>query len=240
MMDDRGVSEVVGYVLTFSLITMTIAIVFTAGLGGLQDAQRTEQINNVERAFDVFSSNVDEVHRTEAPSRSTEMRLSGGTLAYGDPVTVTIDAGEPNPPSFETRPLVYRNGDTEIVYSMGGIVRTNGEHSVLLRDPPSVLGTRSTVPILVTTTPGDQDSIQGHRTVLVTSTHQRTKLLQSRTDQPVMITIESPRADAWGRYLERSESEHLSITSTSENTVTYTIDTDGTSVSVTWVRLRFR
>lgn len=168
------------------------------------------------------------------------MRLSGGTLAYGEPVTVTIDAGETNPPSFETRPLVYRNGDTEIVYSLGGIIRTDGEHSVLLSEPPSVVDDRSMVPMLVTTTPGDQDSIEGYRTALVTSTYQRTELVHPQTDQPITVTIESPRTDAWERYLERSESEHLLIISANENTVTYKINADSTSVSVTWVRLRFR
>jgi hypothetical protein len=239
-MDDRGVSEVVGFVLVFSVITMTIGIVSVVGLGGLQDAQQAEQVNNVERAFDVFATNADEIHRNDAPSRSTEMRLAGGTLTYGDPVTVTIDAGEQDPREFDTRPLVYRNAETEIVYELGGIIRTDGEHSVLLSGPPSVVSDRSTVPILVTTTPGDQDSIDGHRTVLVSSTHQRTDFVQQPTDQPVAITIESPRADAWERHFERPESQHLEVTSTDENSVTFEIDADGTSVSVTWIRLRFR
>lgn len=239
--DDRAVSEVLGFVLTFSLITMTVVIVFAVGFGGLQDAQRTEQVNNVERAFDVLTTNVDEVHREGAPSRSTEMRLSGGTLAYGDPVTVTVDTSEWEPDEaleFETRPLIYRNGDTEIVYELGGVIRTDGDHNVLLSDPPLVVGDRSTLPLLVTTTPGDQNSISGQRTVLVTSSHQRTDLVQLPPDPSVTVSIESPRADAWERYLKRTgfdvEKE------TNENTVEFTIDSNSTSVSVTWVRMGLR
>lgn len=84
-MDNRAVSEVVGFVLTFSLVTMAIAIVFTAGFGGLQDTQQAEQVNNVERAFDVLDTNVQEVQRQEAPSRATEMRLSGGAAGVRRP-----------------------------------------------------------------------------------------------------------------------------------------------------------
>lgn len=240
MSDDRAVSEVLGFVLTFSLITVTIAIVFTVGFGGLQDAQQAEQVNNVERAFEVLTTNIDEVHRQGAPSRSTEMRLSGGTLAYGDPVTITIDSPEINATVLETRPLIYRNDDTEIVYELGGVVRTDGGHSVLLRDPPFVVGERSTIPLLVTTEPGNQGSISGQRTVLVTSSYQRTGFVHLRTNEPVTITLDSPRADAWERYLERAGNEHLSISATGENTVTYEIDANSTSVSATWVRLRFR
>lgn len=243
MSDDRAVSETLGFVLTFSLITVTIAIVFTVGFGGLQDAQHAEQVNNVERAFDVLATNVDEIHREGAPSRSTEMRLSGGTLAHGDPVTVTVEVGENNESldtnaSFDTHPLVYRNGDTEIVYELGGIIRTDGDNGVLLSEPPFVVGDRSAVPILVTTTPGDRDTVGEHRTVLVSSTHQRTTLVQQPTNQTVRITIESPRADAWERYLEGSKFEVKE--DTDENSVTFEIESDGTSVSVTWVRLRFR
>ena len=40
--DDRGVSETIGFVLVFALITSTIAVTFTVGLGGLEDAQLAE------------------------------------------------------------------------------------------------------------------------------------------------------------------------------------------------------
>lgn len=239
MSDDRAVSNVLGFVLTFSLITMTIALVFTTGLGGLQDAQRAEQVNNVERAFDVLATNVDGVHREGAPSRSTEIRLSGGTLAHGDPVAVTAEWGENNTTKFETHPLVYRNDETEIVYELGGVVRTDGDQSSLLSEPPFVVGERSTLPLLVTTTPGDQSSIGGQQTVLVTSSHQRTDLVQLPPDRSVTVTIDSPRADAWERYLERTGFEVVEE-ETDENTVEFMIDSNSTSVSVTWVRLRFR
>jgi len=37
--DERGVSNVVGYVLVFSLVTMTIGTVFAVGITGLEDRQ---------------------------------------------------------------------------------------------------------------------------------------------------------------------------------------------------------
>ncbi|ADJ15563.1 DUF7289 family protein [Halalkalicoccus jeotgali] len=244
MSDDRAVSEVLGFVLTFSLITMTIALVFTAGFGGLQDAQHTERVTNVERAFEVLGTNVEEVHLDGAPSRSTEMRLSGGTLAHGEPVRVTVEWGEnsENSSTFETYPLVYRNGDTEIAYELGGIVRTDGDHGVMLGGPPLIVGERSTLPLLVTTTPGDRASIAGQRTVLVTSSHQRTQLHVVRSEEPVTVVIESPRADVWERYLDRSELEPNRTGDTVEFTIDCesTVDCEYTSVSVTWVRLRLR
>ncbi len=244
MRDDRGVSEVLGFVLTFSLITMTIALVFTVGFGGLQDAQRAERINNVERAFDVLDTNVEDIHRNGAPSRSTEMRLAGGQLAFGDPTTVTI-AAENDTTTIETRPLVYRDGDTDIVYELGGVIRTDGDASVMLDEPGYLLNEgRSSIPLLVTTKPSDQTAVGGHRTVLVRSTSQYTEIIHPRTaeNETVTITIDSPRADAWERYFERQDGGTVEPTE-SDTTVEYTINGDGTeretSVSATWVRFRF-
>lgn len=242
-MDDRAVSEVVGFVLTFSLITMTITIVFTAGLGGLQDAQRTEQINNVERAFDVLDTNVQEVQRQEAPSRATEMRLSGGRLGFGEPTSITITIhidGNSESTTVETRPLVYTNGDTEIAYELGAIVRTEDGGSVMLTDPGYVLNDdRSVVPLLITTKPSDQTAISGHRTVLVHGSHQHTDLLVPSTTDKVTVMVESPRVDAWERYFDRTaERRGVGSVSRTDDTVKYTVTEGEKSVPVTWVRLR--
>lgn len=238
MMDDRAVSEVVGFVLVFSLVTMTIAIVFAVGFGGLQDAQRTEQVNNVERAFDVLDTNVAEVGHQGAPSRATEMRLSGGRLGFGDPTMVTVDVDDgTEATTIETRPLVYADGDTEIAYELGAIVRTDGGGSVLLTDPGHVLNDdRSSIPLLITTKPSDQTAINGHRTVLIRGSHQHTDLLVPATTDAVTITVESSRTDVWERYFERQEAG--SVTRTSDTTVEFVLDDGETSVSVTWIRLR--
>lgn len=241
MTDDRAVSEVVGFVLVFSLVTMTIAVVFTAGFGGLQDAQRTEQVNNVERAFDVLDTNVEEVGRQGAPSRATEMRLSGGQLGFGEPTTITVDVNDGTEATVvETRPLVYVNGDTEIAYELGAIVRTDDGGSVMLTPPGHVLNDdRSAIPLLVTTKPSDQTSISGHRTVLVRGSHQHTDLLVPSTTDAVTVTVESSRADVWERYFERAaEQQTGGSVSRTGDTIEYTITGGEKSVTISWIRFR--
>jgi hypothetical protein len=242
-MDDRGVSEVVGFVLVFSVITMTIGIVSVVGLGGLHDAQQAEQVNNVERAFDVLDTNVKEIQRHEAPSRSTEIRLGGDRMEFGEVSTVTIE-GANEEATIETRPLVYTDGDIEIVYELGGIFRSDDGGSVMLKDPGYVLSDdRSSVLLLVTTKPSDQTGVAGHQTMLVRGSHQHTELLYHRTTDEVTVTIDSPRADAWEQYFERQaenqDAEPEDVLDRDDTKVEYTIEAGETSVSVTWIRLRF-
>jgi hypothetical protein len=206
--DSRGVSDVVGYVLIFSLITATVGVVTVVGFGTLEDRQAAERINNVERAFDVFSNNMENVYRDGAPSRATEMRLAGGTLRHGDSVTITIEADSGENVTAVSSPLVYEDGSSRIVYSAGAILRTDGEASVMLRDPPfrTNLSTASFPLIEMFRTSGAQTvSMEG--TVRVTSTARQinTTVPPSFSDPSAggyNITIETPRGDAWERYFD--------------------------------------
>ena len=76
----RAVSEIIGFVLVFSLILGTITIVYVGGLSGLDDARNAERVNNAERAFDVMANNFQQMGRGDAPNRATEIKLADAQL----------------------------------------------------------------------------------------------------------------------------------------------------------------
>ncbi|WP_299233345.1 DUF7289 family protein [Natronomonas sp.] len=207
-MNDRGVSDIVGYVLIFSLIIATVGVVTTVGFSTLEDRQSAERINNVERAFDVFAANVEDVYREGAPSRATELRLSGGTLRHGDVVRITVaDADDPsrNVTAF-ARPLVYAEGDTEIVYAAGAVFRSGPDSSVMIRDPPfSSGGQTATLPLVETFRTTGPRTVSTDGTVRVTSTARAINTTTSPSfdgADSYTVTVESPRAGAWARYFD--------------------------------------
>jgi len=144
--DERGVSNVVGYVLVFSLVTMTIGTVFAVGITGLEDRQEAERVANVERAFDVFDDNLRDVQRYGDPSRSTEIRLSGGTLSVAETTTVELrNASDGVVRGFEFRSLTYANGDTTIAYE-GGVVPKRRRRAAMRSEPRFVAADGRTTP----------------------------------------------------------------------------------------------
>lgn len=237
MTDDRGVSEVIGFVLVFSLITMTIAIVFTAGLGGLQDAQQAEQVNNVERAFDVMGDNLAKVQSQQAPSRTTEVKLLDGSIGLQDETTITVrvidketgetktdeETGEKIERTVTSRPIVYSDGGSRsIVYEGGAIFRTDGESSVMLREPRHIRDEeRIVLPVVVTD--GSQTSLSGGGTVLIAGEGQSWNVDDySDATGTVQIEIESPRSDAWARYFD--EIDGLTEAEIGENRIVYEVE----------------
>jgi len=240
-MTDRAVSDVVGYVLIFSLIVATVGVVTTVGFGTLDDRQTAEQINNAERAFDVFANNMENVYRDGSPSRATEMRLSGGTLQYGEPVNITIqDADNPDVNhTVRITPLVYSEGDTEIVYEGGAIIRDDGDGMVMRRAPPFRIDADQTLlPFVRTTRAVGDTSVSRDGTIRVesvrTNINTTTRQQLSEADNLTLV-VDSPRQEAWNRYLEeqveREEDEY------EDGTLTF--QTEELSVPRFRIQLRF-
>lgn len=251
-MNDRAVSETMGFIFAFALVTATVASVYTFGMAGLLSAQRGEQVNNAERAFDVLADNLGDIHRGAAPSRATEISLAGATLSVGEPITVTVEAIEDGEPlnnatvSMHPRPIVYSGiQDSTIVYVAGAVIRTDRNASTMSVEPGFAITNRNAMLPFVHTYPsGGTTSLGGDTTVLVVARQQNSKLARefhtgtdpSDPDANVTVTVESPRAEAWYRYFE-SQSLGVVTYDQENDIVTYEFQTDRVFVPETGIEV---
>ncbi|MYL18243.1 DUF7289 family protein [Halorubrum distributum] len=226
---DRGVSETVGFVLVFALIATTIAVTFTVGLGGLEDAQLAERDNNVERAFDVLHDNLNDLSRDGVPSRATELRLGGGELAFNDESEFRLNGTGFESQVIEGGSLTYRGaGDTRIVYENGAVFRMDGDNGVMIREPDLLVG--DTVVYSLYGLDGPAESVSGDRTVLVVG--ERTDREVAADDRTaagnVTLDINSTQAIVWERYYSDLADEHegiaVSTNDSADLTVTFVAD----------------
>ncbi|USZ68804.1 hypothetical protein NGM10_03485 [Halorussus salilacus] len=256
MMDDRAVSETLGFVFAFALVTASVGAVYTTGIGGLQDAREDEQVTNAVRAMDVLADNVRDVTTADAPSRATELKLSGATLRYGDPVEIEVQANTTDPDDDRnatyrttTRPLVYDAPAGEVVYANGATFRVDDGRAAMRSEPGFVVGegeeNTSVVPLVLTYPRGDSGGVGGSGTVLVVA-HRQSVELDGRFDTPaesgetdarINVTVDSPRADAWGRYFEAQGMDRIDH---GEGSVTYQFHTDGLVVPEAAVEFELR
>lgn len=218
-MTERGVSDVIGFILVFSLVISTVAVVYVSGFGGLENARDAERIGNAERAFDVMADNMADMYRTDAPSRKTALNLAGSELYIGEPTTFTVTVGDITDAGGNTivyqansRPLVYdaAGANTEIVYEAGAVIRTDGRNGVLLSEPPVLVTDDQVVltyVVLSGSSEASSESVAGDSTVLVRAERQGRNVLVSDDDgspKEVTFTVETTdtRADIWERHLE--------------------------------------
>lgn len=243
MMDRRGVSETIGFVFVFALVTASVGVVYTTGIGGLADARDDEQLTNAVRAFDVLDDNVEDLTREGAPSRATELKLSEATLGFDDPVTVEVQVNHTVTDAnatyrANTRPLVYSGAAGKVVFSAGATFRVDGDSAAMRNEPDLLVNERrSLVPLLVTYPRTGSGGVGGSSTVLLVAHRQSQQLdgefdtgPDSADEARVNVTVESPRAAAWGRYFEEQgmvpPPSNPSLADPDDGNVTYQFRTD--------------
>ncbi|MFT4883277.1 MAG: hypothetical protein ACI8U4_000780 [Natronomonas sp.] len=233
--DDRAVSEVIGFVMVFALVLGTVSVVYVAGIGGLNDTRDAERIQNAERAFDVLADNLQELGRSEAPNRATEIRLSESQLRVEERYRTRIRVNGTNVSSAAPRPIVFDGGTgTHIVYEQGAVIRNDLDGGVrMVRTPDYLFGANRTV-IRHIEPRGGQQNVGGSATALVRAERNDPFLVYGQNvsgeDMEFELQTTAGRAPAWEMYLNNQES--LSSCSTSpagaegDTTVTITCDLD--------------
>lgn len=203
-LDDRSVSEVVGYILVFGLVVTSIGIVTVAGTGTLEDAREDERVSNAERAFDVVADNMASIYERNSPSRATEIDLPDSQIVMGNEIRMTVEGDGQTLAKRDIQPIVFRlTEDRKLIYEAGAVFRVEDGGGVVLRDPPMLLNeNRVHVPVVETHTPGAASA--GSTTILLRGKSTERSVLASDTTgeyDELSIEIETTRYDLWERTL---------------------------------------
>lgn len=159
-MTERAISDLIGYVLVFSLVALAVGFVSVVGVSTLNDAKAAEQGSNAERAFDVMADNLEDVYQTGAPNRATEISLADAALHTTATATMNV-SGWNSSSSFTTGNvtsdiIVWEATDgppTQIVYAFGTVLRSQRVGGVVTRSGPFRFDTdRTIIPIVQTHT----------------------------------------------------------------------------------------
>ncbi|WP_306055567.1 DUF7289 family protein [Natronococcus wangiae] len=211
-MDDRAVSELVGYVILFGMVVLVASTIVVVGTSTLADSRDREQINNAEAAFEILAGNIDDQASDRAVGRSTEIRVSSADLYFGAEeeftVSVTPDGGTEQVYLMEGEPIVYESEHgSKVVYSNGALFRETDQESRMVTEPGFKVDTERTVLPHTSISGSDQYlSIGGSETVLVRTEQRTPRFYQNITADTYEIEIEvvteSARATTWEGYLE--------------------------------------
>lgn len=233
--DDRGVSELVGFVIVFGIIIGSVGILYMTGFSAMGAVQEQEQTRNAERAMDALAENLNDIVETEGVSyRSGELSLRQGTLSSAsDETAVAVDVpGEGWMNASGT--LSYESGGTEIVYEGGAVFRSTESGDWTIREPP-IRCTGDTAIISLVQLEVDETAVTAAGTRAISATHSKTTL--NRTDTTVTLEINSPRTAAWERSLDETGCEDS--VNKDDETVTFEIDKDNIVVRKTTMDLDY-
>ena len=194
---DRGVSDLLAFVLTFSIIITGIGIVSVGAYGSLGEYADREQVDGAERGLVAGATVLDDIHREDDLRRSFTLGLSDG-FVYLNESTVEVTVNGTGATMSAHNALEHRfdpqgAGPVSIAYEAGGIFRSN---AVGARYDPSIgcsAETNTAVVSLVNLTTTDSIAVSegySQQTVL------NPNALSLPQDAPVGVTEQTLSFDA--------------------------------------------
>ncbi|MHB9285708.1 hypothetical protein ACKVMT_01550 [Halobacteriales archaeon Cl-PHB] len=223
---DRGVTDVVAFVLMFSVIILSIGLVSTAGLDALEEMRDDEQLNSAERGMQTVASTLADVHRQGDSFRRVRLAPNHGHVRLAES-TLRVTAGgtiiERDVNALEHE-LQTDDGSVALVYESGAVFRTDGGSARFRPDWRCSPDTGLAVVSLVNLTTDGSLSVGGGQSsqlipdpegipsdAPVRSAGQSVEVNVVRTsatvayrgDGPVTIDVgDTVAPDQWGFYLE--------------------------------------
>lgn len=211
---DRGASEVVSFIITFSIITTMIGLLYTGGSVSMMEIQTGNQIQNAESVFMAMDDSFGELQEGQAPKRAGSLDLDvGASIAVLDESEVAVTVNGPGfSQTLQTRSLEYRLEDRAIAYETGAIFRTNDGASAMISRPSGIFcsptSNGSVVSIVTLVAPNGSSVASG--TATITGIQRSTTLLfpadraGGTAVENVTIDVTSPREPAWQQYFEET------------------------------------
>lgn len=92
---NRGVSDVVAFVLTFSIIITGVGVVSTGGFDRLTEFTADQQIDNSERGMEAAASTVDSLARSNDTYREFDLSLGGGNIWFNE-TAIAVESSDIN------------------------------------------------------------------------------------------------------------------------------------------------
>lgn len=209
--DNRGVRNVFGFVLAFSIVLLSVGIVATVGQNQIAEMSQTERLNNAENAMELIDTSLQQLQQQRAEVRSNEIDLASGSLAVTNGSTMTIQATGPDTDFRKTvsvGSLQYRFERTTITYQTGALFRTLGENPPALVSPPTMTCSNDVAMVsLIVIRANSTRTISGEFATVTgrARTHDllfpvnRTGAGSARDATKLNVTVSS-FADGWGQY----------------------------------------
>lgn len=223
LQSSRGVSDVLGYLMIFAIIITLAFIASTSGVADISQQQQTEQVQTVERGFEILDRDLETIQTHKDTRKTTPLNIQEGSIGYGEPATITIGKWDEGTNEFttdntsiETYPIRYQHtaSNTELIYEGGLLFNDRAGRNTLSRlDTEIVLHDSKAVIPVANIDPKDSSfAMAPSGTLNVQSTFvSDTQTVDSRTvtGDTIRIEVISENPSGWERQLRDEGFENV-------------------------------
>ena len=239
--NNSGVSPVIGMILILAIVTVSIGIIYTAGIPMIDNAKLNTHIQIAQNFFSVLHNDVEEVVRTRITGvgtvRTTSISMDGGSLAVmPDSTGIDVSYNGGSPYSWVPGIISYEYKGTSVIYENGAVFTKYPSCSVMEMEPlmyaVDMSGNDVGIMIHIINISGINSSIGGTGTGKIKTSMADDGFNNIFTGDvsSVAINITSQNCEAWERYFNKTLSytcATYSSTFPSNDTVNILINNSG-------------
>ena len=199
----RGVSEVVGYLLVFSIVVTIVSVIYASGMPIVERTKENSVLQSMETVFITLQSNIKKVALAQSPVRTISANKKAGNI------TITVDGN--NTPPIQFGNIEYTLGARKMIYENGAVIESTPGGSIIVSDPPIFFtnsGGKAHVFISVINVSGDFSAGGGiaEMSMRQDNPDNDTRVIYNGTVDYdyVNISINSSYAHAWSLFLNNS------------------------------------
>lgn len=201
-LDDRGVTEVVGYLLILTLTVVSMGVLYLSGGPMMDTLQDSVYFASKETEFAALHDDLARTSKGLSPSQATKLGLGGGTLVTGhDPGVVNVTVYVNGNPDSYSEYIEYSRGDRALVYAIGGVwARHPGGGTTTIVEPDiHRYGSNCSISLVRINTTTDSVSGRGRATIVSNPIEATVNTYENAS---VSIKVGGEYAPAIARFLE--------------------------------------
>lgn len=218
---DAAVSETVGFILMFSIVILSMSMIYILGFPILQEHIESSVFENAQQSFFVLQSDMKRVAFEQVPVKTMKIKLHSSTLSIDDSSSIEIKyngAYTNDIKKYDTGNIEFIKNENILTYENGGLwMKQHPSGSIMVSKPSIYTGTvndENMTTIGVISVQGRR-STSGNGIASINMEHNSSDLIRSSEKVDVNIEINSPYSKQWSRYLEENGFDIINSNSSS-------------------------
>lgn len=250
---DRGVSQIIGYAIVFSIVVMTVSGVLITAPTIFDNVESNQATITASQNFEQINTKIDKVE-DGANQQFLRINLPAGQIGAGETTTITVNNTSGTATRVNTTPLIYQSPNDRNVILAGGIVASKHAEATTsyaqLEDVPlsAYTDTQYMFPVANLSYPRDSVGYSSTRsntnTYLINRSNKQdfspgadkipvatTQVYGKDTTDTITVTINTSHPTLWENYLKQHPA--FDTTDVSSTPADYTPSTRTTITATT-------
>ncbi|ETA68275.1 hypothetical protein MettiDRAFT_1733 [Methanolobus tindarius DSM 2278] len=201
---NAAVSETLGYILLFAIVTLSMGVIYAIGYPALQSNMDANVFESAEQNFIVLQSNMERVAFDQTPVKVLKLKLQASSIAVTNESSISVAYDGNHMEPYPTGEIVFSKDEKTIAYEIGSVFKKYpSEASVMVSEPPiyvtSLDNTNVTNIGIVSLNGNSQMGGKGIATINLR--HNSSNMSMSNSTTNVSVLINSTHAFKWEEYL---------------------------------------